>query len=135
MGRRDGVQRFDRLAAKYDEAQLPTEQAFIAEVRARLLTNAHGEVLEIGIGTGASLSDYPDDCQLTGVDLSNAMLEVCRNKLTGTMRRINLVQAAAECLPFPDETFDTVTCSLTLCAQIGNRNSPLLEARRKTSAA
>src|SRR5512133_3907152 len=38
-------------------------------------------VLDVGIGTGASLHFYPDNGQIIGIDLSGGMLRECRKKI------------------------------------------------------
>ena len=39
-------------------------------------------VLDLGIGTGASLDFYPDRGRIIGVDLSSGMLREARKKIT-----------------------------------------------------
>lgn len=43
--------------------------------RDRLLSRARGRVLGVGVGTGRNLAAYPIDAQITGVDVSPAMLQ------------------------------------------------------------
>ena len=38
-------------------------------------------MLEVGVGTGLSLPFYPEDCHVTGIDISEAMLEQARERL------------------------------------------------------
>jgi ubiquinone/menaquinone biosynthesis C-methylase UbiE len=91
--------------------------------RRRLLSHAHGRVLELGIGTGASLGFYPVDVtDLVGIDPFPGMLERTRERLRRLERRngklpyrVRLHQANAEILPYDDASFDTVVAFLTLC--------------------
>lgn len=91
--------------------------------RRRLLSRAHGRVLELGIGTGASLGFYPAAVtELVGIDPFPSMLERARARLRRLERRqgtlpysVGLHQAAAEDLPYGDGSFDTVVAFLTLC--------------------
>ncbi|MGM9454380.1 phospholipid N-methyltransferase PmtA [Legionella bozemanae] len=67
-------------------------------------------VLEIGIGTGLSLSLYRADLQITGIDISEKMLEkaeeqVVKNKLE---ERVQLKVMDAAHLEFPDNSFDFI---------------------------
>ena len=87
----------------------------MGRLRRRLLDRARGEVLEVAIGTGRSLSHYPAGCRLAGVDLSRGMLGEAREKAAGEGRPVALTQADAERLPFGDDAFDTVVDSLTVC--------------------
>lgn len=70
-------------------------------------------VLDLGIGTGASLNYYPTDRgRIVGIDLSNGMLRECRKKIREQNRENAFVfQANALELPFEDSTFDHVFIS------------------------
>lgn len=67
-------------------------------------------ILEVGVGTGLSLPLYPVDARVTGIDISDEMLErartrVARNRLEG---RVALHVMDAERMDFPDNSFDKV---------------------------
>jgi len=85
--------------------------------RRALLAQASGRVLEIGAGTGLNLAHYLDDeiDELVLAEPEPAM----RERLTRRIRRCGshaaVVDAPAEALPFADESFDTVVCTLVLC--------------------
>lgn len=69
-------------------------------------------VLDLGIGTGASLDYYPRHARIFGIDLSGGMLRECRKKIQH--RRLApamLFQANALQLPFSDNAFDHVFIS------------------------
>jgi phosphatidylethanolamine/phosphatidyl-N-methylethanolamine N-methyltransferase len=69
-------------------------------------------VLDLGIGTGASLGFYPRHGKIIGIDLSAGMLRECRKKIReGDMRHVEVFQANALQLPFADDTFDHVFIS------------------------
>jgi phosphatidylethanolamine/phosphatidyl-N-methylethanolamine N-methyltransferase len=69
-------------------------------------------VLDLGIGTGASLKYYPDRGQIVGIDLSEGMLQLCRKRIRERgLRRATVFQADALSLPFADNTFDRVFIS------------------------
>jgi phosphatidylethanolamine/phosphatidyl-N-methylethanolamine N-methyltransferase len=74
---------------------------------------AQGElVLDLGIGTGASLPFYPQQGRVIGVDLSSGMLRQARNKIDERgMTSAHVFQADALRLPFADDTFDHVFIS------------------------
>ena len=66
-------------------------------------------VLEVGVGTGLSLPHYPEDCHITGIDISEAMLHQARERAE-LLDRIDIdlrVMDARE-LSYPDATFDHV---------------------------
>jgi phosphatidylethanolamine/phosphatidyl-N-methylethanolamine N-methyltransferase len=67
------------------------------------------KVLEIGVGTGISLSAYPESVQVTGIDMSQDMLDQAAKKIeTQGWKHIDLAQMDALDLKFPDEAFDFV---------------------------
>ncbi len=69
-------------------------------------------VLDLGIGTGASLNYYPPHARIFGVDLSEGMLALCRKRIAErNLTRTVVFQADAMRLPFADDTFDHVFIS------------------------
>jgi phosphatidylethanolamine/phosphatidyl-N-methylethanolamine N-methyltransferase len=67
-------------------------------------------ILEIGVGTGLTLPNYPASSRLIGIDLSPDMLKHARNvALQLPERQITLHQMDAERLAFADNSFDCVT--------------------------
>lgn len=74
-------------------------------------------VLEIGVGTGVTLPDYPRDCRVTGVDLSPAMLARARKKVErGGLENVTLLELDAQRLPeyFEPDSFDVVVAAFVL---------------------
>jgi phosphatidylethanolamine/phosphatidyl-N-methylethanolamine N-methyltransferase len=70
-------------------------------------------VLDLGIGTGASLNYYPTDRgRIIGVDLSGGMLREARKKIRERgLANAMVFQADAMKLPFADDSFDHVFIS------------------------
>lgn len=70
-----------------------------------------GNVLEVGVGTGLSLSSYKPGMQVTGIDFSKEMLQKAVAKVDEMkLRHVKeLRQMDARSLDFPDNHFDTVT--------------------------
>lgn len=66
-------------------------------------------VLEIGVGTGVSLTCYPKHSQVVGVDLAPEMLELAQEKVNEHgWNHIRLAEMDAMNLEFPDDAFDYV---------------------------
>lgn len=83
--------------------------------RRELLAEARGRVLELGVGTGASLSDYPPEvAEVVALDPSRALLTRARRRVPAEVE-VRLLEARAEALPFPSGIFHTVVASLVLC--------------------
>jgi phosphatidylethanolamine/phosphatidyl-N-methylethanolamine N-methyltransferase len=67
-------------------------------------------ILEVGVGTGLSLANYPQDAEVTGVDISPAMLARARNRAArrGLTQVRELAVMDARELVYPDASFDLV---------------------------
>ncbi len=69
-------------------------------------------VLDLGIGTGNSLSHFPNKGRIIGIDLSEGMLRLARKKISERgLDHVQLLQADALWLPFADNAFDHVFIS------------------------
>ena len=103
----------------------------IQSQRAALLPRAEGRVLEIGIGTGRNLPFYDRSrlTQLVGVDPALQMHHLARRRSHKAGIAVELVGLSAERLPLPDDSFDTVVCTYTLCS-IPDPAAALHEVRR-----
>ena len=106
---------YDRNAAVYDKILSPVEKT-LSKWRRRLLKDAYGKTLEIGIGTGKSLSNYPSGVSITGIDSSENMLKYARQRANGYNHIEQLLIMDAEDLTFPDNTFDTIVSSCVFCS-------------------
>lgn len=73
--------------------------------------NPHGEVLEIGAGSGgmaAELLARHPDVTMTVTDFDEAMVGTALTRLTAFGDRVTVCQADATALAFPDASFDYV---------------------------
>ena len=72
-------------------------------------------LLEIGVGTGLLLPQYPKEVAVVGIDLSAEMLDKARQRADQMPdRSIRLLQSNAETLQFDDAAFDCVTIPYVL---------------------
>jgi phosphatidylethanolamine/phosphatidyl-N-methylethanolamine N-methyltransferase len=72
-------------------------------------------ILEVGIGTGLTLEEYPQTADIVGIDLSDEMLEKARERAAALPeRRIHLAAMNAEAMDFPDGYFDCVAVPYVL---------------------
>jgi ubiquinone/menaquinone biosynthesis C-methylase UbiE len=107
---------WDKKSRNYDKEMKFFDRHLFGDARAWACGQATGEVLEVAVGTGLNLEAYPRDVALTGIDLSDAMLDIARSRATKVGRTATLQQADAHELPFDDASFDTVVCTFGLCA-------------------
>ncbi|HHL39177.1 MAG TPA: methyltransferase domain-containing protein [Deltaproteobacteria bacterium] len=69
-------------------------------------------VLDVGVGTGLSLSLFPRHCEVIGIDISRQMLKKAREKIRREgLDHITLMEMDAQNLEFDDDTFDKVFIS------------------------
>src|SRR5512132_1832678 len=107
---------WDKQAPKYDKQVAFFERRLFGDGRQWVCSQATGDVLEVAIGTGRTLPFYPGGIRLTGTDFSPAMLELARRQADQLGRRVDLRLGDAQALELPDACFDTVVCTLSLCA-------------------
>eukprot|EP00871_Galdieria_phlegrea_P003727 jgi/Galph1/4355/GphlegSOOS_G2996.1 len=126
---------YDKYAKQYDKL----ENSFLSKcfglnhLRRELLQNIQGgKVLEVAVGSGLNLEGYPWSRITTfrGIDSSAAMLEEAKLKLQNLLiSDYQLIQCDAKQLPFPDNHFDYVIDTYSLCV-VDNPLKVLEEMRR-----
>ena len=119
---------FERVARFYDSFYFIVE-AFTSRHRRELLRRVRGKILEIGVGTGSSFSDYPSLQQIVGVDTSQEMLRRAEQKRSNYKGKIELRKEDVQNLSFKDEVFDTVFTSWVFCS-VTDPAKGLSEVRR-----
>ena len=69
-------------------------------------------VLDVGVGTGLSLSEFPHNCKVVGIDLSTAMLRKAKDKIgSQRLNHIKVMSMDAMRMSFKDDSFDKVFIS------------------------
>ena len=136
------------MAPHYDRAMRPLERRVFGRLRASLVGGlpAGARLLELGAGTGANFPFYPEGACGVASEPSREMLRraVVRLRAEGPTRaeggearaeggearaRVWLVQAAAERLPFADDSFDAAFATLVFCT-VGEPAAAFAELRR-----
>lgn len=110
------LKEFDQAAEKFDDSDPSVYNMCrkdYPDVMSEVIKEPFSDLLDAGCGTGAMLGmfkkDHPDK-NYTGVDLSEKMIETaCKKHLEG----IHFVAGDCENLPFNDNSFDVVTCSMS----------------------
>ena len=120
---------YDRFAPLYDWFDAPMYWLGGRARRARVVGEAHGDVLEVGVGTGRNLGLYPGDARVTGIDVSKQMLRRAERRARRLGRPVDLRCADAESLPFDAGSFDAVTGTCVFCS-VEDPVQGLREARR-----
>ena len=120
--------RFDWAARFYDTFNFFIER-FASRHRKEILRQAEGNILEVGVGTGSSLRDYPPGEKIDGVDLRKEMLRRAEWKRENYNGEIELCRGDVRNLPFKDEAFNTVFSSWVFCS-VTDPVRGLIEVRR-----
>lgn len=111
---------FNKIASTYDRLNhimtLGLDRRWRRlSVRELPTSNSHLSILDVACGTGdMSIQLLKKGCQVTGVDLSEEMLAIARQKTDSAgfqLSSFDFQLADAEQLPFPDASFDAVTCA------------------------
>jgi ubiquinone/menaquinone biosynthesis C-methylase UbiE len=127
------VTRHPIVARIYDRLLAGNEKAGLRDMRAELVGSATGRTLELGAGTGLNLEHYGDsvtELVLTEPDphMAKRMRERLRSEAP-PVGAVEVVEAGAEELPFPDDSFDTVVSTLVMCT-VSDPERAIHEARR-----
>lgn len=100
---------YEKLAVVYDVVFGPTLHPGRVEALKKMNIQPGDSVLEVGVGTGINLPLYPSTCTVTGVDLSQHMLEKARERvLNKGLRNCRVMEMDAAAMTFPDDSFDIV---------------------------
>ncbi len=108
--------RYQRLAPFYDAMQGFSEKRFLPW-RQELWSMVQGpRVLEVGVGTGKNIPFYPENIQITAIDLAPAMLERARRKAAELHKEVDLRLGDAQALDFPTARFDAAVATHVFCS-------------------
>jgi ubiquinone/menaquinone biosynthesis C-methylase UbiE len=109
--------RYNRIAFFYDLMDAPLEYLRFASWRPMIRNRIKGRnALEVGVGTGKNLDYYPDEVEITAVDLSPRMLKHARRRVGMLGLNVRLLEMDAQNLAFPDQCFDTVFATFVFCS-------------------
>lgn len=130
---------FHKLLSKPQERGMYSAGYWQSKVRENILTmlsQYQGRLLEIGCGEGLFLSQfvkaYPQ-IQPWGVDCwTEALIDARKRFIEKEIKRVSLVTADAQRLPFKDSSFDSVVCAnFFICVEsLSMVRSVLQEAAR-----
>jgi SAM-dependent methyltransferase len=120
-----------RLFARiYDRVLAASEREGLRDLRRETLAAASGRTLEVGAGTGLNRDLYPDAVgELVVTEPFGPMAAQLRERWRDAERQVEVIEAPAEALPFPDDSFDTVVVTLVLCT-VADLDAALREIAR-----
>lgn len=108
---------YDRVAPFYDVLDYPFEKWRYRALRPEVFAPVAGarRLLDCAIGTGRNIPYYPATAQVTGFDLSPAMLARARRRSRSLGRAVELFEANVLDLPFADGHFSAATATFLFC--------------------
>ncbi len=103
----------------------------VAAQRAKIVPEAGGRVLEVGVGSGLNLPYYAPSrvSELIALDPSPELLRMARAAADAASLPVRFVEAGAERIPLEAASVDTVVMTYTLCS-IPDPDAALSEIRR-----
>ncbi|MBI1748481.1 MAG: class I SAM-dependent methyltransferase [Acidobacteria bacterium] len=104
-------------------------EKLVAERKQALFAGLHGDVLEIGPGTGANLIYYRRDVRWLGIEPNPFMHTYLREQAQKLALPIEVRIGSAECLEAADKSMDAVVSTLVLCS-VDDPARALREIRR-----
>src|SRR5438128_1468435 len=100
------------------------------EVRARICGGLHGEVVEVGFGTGLNARYYPSDVKkVVAIEPSAVCMRLARPRVAQSSVPVELGGLTGERLDLPSDGFDAVLSTWTLCT-IPDLAAALAELKR-----
>ena len=85
--------------------------------RKKVVPLAEGKILEVGIGSGLNLPFYNKSkiIEIWGIDPSEELNAMAKRVATEENINVKFITSSAEDIPFPDNNFDTVLITYTMC--------------------
>jgi ubiquinone/menaquinone biosynthesis C-methylase UbiE len=100
------------------------------EQRRRVCSGLHGDVVEIGFGSGLNVPFYPDAVRrVSAVEPADVAWKLARKRLEGAAVPVERTGLDGQSLPFADDSFDTAVSTWTMCT-IPDIDAALRELRR-----
>lgn len=105
------------------------EKYLYRKIRERIWTGISGTVLDAGVGTGCNLPFYPKNTKVTGIDISEGMLQKARYRAQKTGIHVEFRKENVYNLSFQDNTFDYIIATM-LCCCISDSDLAIQELKR-----
>jgi phosphatidylethanolamine/phosphatidyl-N-methylethanolamine N-methyltransferase len=119
----------DYSATTYDRFMAPLEWLGLQAWRRQMLRSVEPPILEIGVGTGASLRWYPETALVVAMDREASMVGPARDRARMVERPTAIGQMDVQYLAFRDQVFSCVVTSLVFCS-VADPLRGLYEVRR-----
>jgi SAM-dependent methyltransferase len=102
----------------------------VAPLRQRVCEGLHGEVVELGFGSGHNVPFYPDAVsRVAAIEPADVGWKLAGKRLSAATVPVERSGLDGQSLPFPDDSFDAALSTWTLCT-IPDVRAALAEVRR-----
>ena len=122
---------YHRIARIYDLLDLPFEHGRYRPIRKHMFSGLAGCILDAGVGTGRNMTFYPDGAEVSGIDLSEAMLEQAKKRRESLQAQVELPEMNVLETTFADNHFDTAVATFLFCVLEPEDQLPALEELRR----
>jgi SAM-dependent methyltransferase len=118
----------DRFLPRFQDTTMDVRR--LRALRARTCAGLHGQVVELGFGTGLNTAHYPSDvAAIFAIEPSARCVELAAPRIAASPAPVTIAGLTGERLDLPDGEFDAVLTTWTLCT-IPDLHAALAEARR-----
>jgi ubiquinone/menaquinone biosynthesis C-methylase UbiE len=107
------IQKFNKQASKYAKKRKKQEQNIW---RKKMFQSVKGKTLEVAVGAGMNFAFFPKSIEYVGVDFSPKMIEQAKEAAIEHGINAEFVLSDVESLNFPENSFDTIVSSGSLCS-------------------
>jgi ubiquinone/menaquinone biosynthesis C-methylase UbiE len=122
---------YNRVARFYDVLDLPFEYGRYRPYRQQMFSGLARRILDAGVGTGRNMTFYPEGAEVTGIDLSKAMLGRAEKRRERLQKPVDLLEMDVLATTFPDDHFDAVVATFLFCVLEPEDQFPALKELRR----
>lgn len=120
------LDRYQRIAPLYDLLDFPFEHGRYRAIRPLLFQGLSGRLLDAGVGTGRNIPFYPPGAEVSGIDISPAMLARAERRRGALGAAVELRRMDVTRLDFPDHSFDAAAATFLFCVLPEDQQAPAL---------
>lgn len=109
--------KWDKAAASFDlMAGFGPEKRWEPYKRELFANMGDGEILFLAVGTGLDIRYFPTGRKITGIDISQKMLDVAQDRVDAYEGEMQTAQVDVHDMPYEDGQFDQIFTSCTFCS-------------------
>jgi ubiquinone/menaquinone biosynthesis C-methylase UbiE len=109
--------KWDKAAANFDlMAGYGPEKRWEPAKRQLFSNMGDGDILFLAVGTGLDIRFFPEGRKITGIDISQKMLDQAAERTSKYPGELTLQQVDVHDMPFEEGQFDQVFTSCTFCS-------------------